>query len=155
MPEDIGRFSKFFIQVGGFMSHLLQFCYISLIIYCLFSIEGLINDQPAWYRNEVKFSDWRNVKEVEYSTNAVVANWYSGGHSQYFRKEQMKQIDSELDKGDTVKIGVDCQALTPISRQFLEEKFLADNYFRLSDGEVITIKMWKKNNLIRFEEFRN
>ena len=67
----------------------------------------------------------------------------------------MKQIDSELDKGDTVKIGVDCQALTPISRQFLEEKFLSDNYFRLNNGEVITIKMWKKNNLIRFEEFRN
>ena len=67
----------------------------------------------------------------------------------------MQQIDSELDKGDTITIGVDCSILTPISRPFLDDKFLSDNYFRLSNGEVITIKMWKKNNLIRFEEYWN
>src|ERR1017187_5440604 len=115
MLEDIGQLCRFFIQVGGFMSYLLQLCYISLIIYCLFSIEDLINDQPVWYRNEVRFSDWRKIKKVQYSTNAVVANWYSGGHSQYFRDEQLKEIIGRVNGGDTITVGLDYYYLTPFS----------------------------------------
>ena len=155
MPEGIGRLSKFFNLVGGSMSLLLRLCYISLIIYCLFSIEGLLNNQPAWYRNEVAFSDWRNVKKVDFSTNAVVANWYSGGNSQYLRQAQMKDVMAKLNRGDTITIGLDYYALRPISSPFFEKNFLMANYLRLDNGEVITIRMWKKNNLFYSTEYRN
>jgi hypothetical protein len=127
-----------------------------LIIYCLVSIEGLINNQPAWYRNDVQFSDWRNIKKVDYSTNAVVANWYSGGHSQYFRPALLKDITGKLDAGDTLTIGLDYYIFTPASLQLSLQYFSSGaNSLRLENGEVIIIKMWKENNLIHFNEFKN
>ena len=153
MPEDIGLFNKFLNHQGGGMFLLLRLCYISLIIYCLLQIENLQSNQDAWFRKEVRFSDWRNVKKVEYSTNAIVTNWYTGGHSKYLRQEQQKEIQTKINNGDTVTIGLDFNALAPISRMYFTDKYLASVYDRLYNEEVITIKIWGKNDLIYMNEY--
>jgi hypothetical protein len=116
-------------------------------------IENLQSNQDAWFRKEVRFSDWRNAKKVEYSTNAIVTNWYSGGQSKYLRGEQQKEIQTKINNGDTVTIGLDFNALAPISRMYFTDKYLASVYDRLYNEEVITIKIWGKNDIIYMNEY--
>ena len=132
---------------------LLRLCYISLIIYCLLQIEGLQSNQDAWFRKEVRFSNWRNAKKVEYSTNPIVTDWYSGGHSKYLRREQQKEIETKINNGDTVTVGLDFNALAPISRIFFTDDYLTSIYNRLYNEEVITIKIWGKNDSIFMNEY--
>ena len=100
------------------------------------------------------FSDWRNIKEVDYSTNAMVANWYSGGHSQYFRDPQLKEIIHKVNGGDTITVGLDYYYLTRLSPHFNSD-ILGSNSLRLANGEVITIMIYKKNKIISYLEYRN
>jgi len=113
----------------------------------------LLNDQRHWYSHEVSFSDWRNVKKVEYSTNVVVTDWYSGGHSKYLRAENQKEIFEKLKNGDTITAGLDYYAVTPASVQFLDNYFLARVFHRIDKGEVITVKMWGDNSLLITKEY--
>ena len=134
----------------------LKIFYVLLIIYSLAQVEGLFNDEHSWFRNEVTFSNWRNAKQVEYSTNKIVTDWYSTyskGQSKYYRYANMKEIQTRLMKGDTITVGLDYYALTPISAQYFDENFLYQNYYRLAGGEVITVKMWAQNNMIKTLEF--
>jgi hypothetical protein len=134
------------------MSLVLRLCYISVIIYCLYSIDGLINNQPAWYRSEARFSDWRNIKKVDYSTNAVVANWYSGGHSKYFRNEELKGVNKKLSNGDTITVGLDYYYLFLGGIQ-LDKAILDAGTRRFDNDEVITFKVWRENYSINYAEY--
>jgi hypothetical protein len=134
------------------MSFILRLCYISLVTYCFISIEGLITNKPAWYRSETRFSDWRNIKKVDYSTNAVVANWYSGGHSKYFRNEELKEINKKLSYGDTITVGLDYYYLFR-GGIHLDNAVLKAGTLRFDNDEVITIKIWRENYSINYAEF--
>jgi len=90
----------------------------------------------AWYSNEVNFSDWRNVPSVDYSTNAIVTDWYSGGHSKYIRAENIEEITRRVNAGERIVLGLDYYALFPISAFFeLDEKAVSE----LRSGGVIVL----------------
>lgn len=76
------------------------------------------------------FSDWRNKPKVDYSTNAVVTDWYGGGPSKYIRGKDMQEMDERLTRGERVTIGIDYYAffypqgkfnLTPAQWQYLAQ----------------------------------
>ena len=61
--------------------------FIAAIGYCLFADLGLKDGE--WYSKEVKFSDWRGIPPVDYSTNAPLSTWYSGHSAKYLRMENL------------------------------------------------------------------
>lgn len=126
------------------MIHTLRISYFTLIAYFLLCNTDLYAND-GWWKSEVLFSDWRNVK-CDYSTNAIVDWWYNGKCSQYFRKENMKEIVTRLQKGDTLSIGIDYYGLT-ISSPFIPIEFLRRYQFDLLKGKVITAKIFRVGNV--------
>ena len=87
--------------------------FILAIGYCLFEDIGL--RESKWYSQEVRFSDWRGIPAVDYATNAPLSTWYSGHSAKYLRAENLQQF---LAEPDTVTLGIDYYALTPVSGKF-------------------------------------
>jgi len=88
-------------------------------------------------------SDWRGVR-VDYSTNAVVCNYY-GGQSKWLRQRSWDEIMSRLKAGEALTFGIDYYALYPISRPLIPVEILkrADTVIR--KGGVFVYKLeWKK-----------
>jgi hypothetical protein len=108
----------------------------------------------TWYRQEVRFSDWRNVGNVDYSTNAIVSYFYTGKCPKYLRQENFKSFIEDIEK-DTVTVGVDYYGNFPISRLFLPEAiFTRYNFERwYIDSWVMRLKFWKDGNIIRYKEY--
>ena len=95
-------------------------------------------------------SDWRNVRSVDYSTNAVVSQWYSGTQTKYFRQNGMQGFIEKLNKRDTITLGIDYYALFNISKIWLDK--LSPNIFKevaqdVSEGKVVVIKIWYNGKL--------
>lgn len=91
---------------------------------------------------------------VDFSTNAVVTKWYSGGEMpKYFRQENIKEFYNKINRGDTIRLALDYYALFPISGQFLSKQFIRKYYSRLLDGFVIRLKVFKRENQILFIEY--
>jgi len=84
--------------------------FIVAIAYCLIADIGLSGRK--WYSQEVIFSDWRGIPAVDYSTNVPVSIWYSGHSPKYLRAANLQQF---LAEPDTVTLGIDYYALTPVS----------------------------------------
>ena len=121
-----------------------------LIGFSLF--ESLQISEMKWYSKEVRFSDWRNTRRVDFSTNKIVSDYYAGGHSKYFRNENMEELNSRLDEGETLTLGTDYYCLTQISGQFLSESFIDKYWDRWENGEVIVFNISKVNNAVQFIE---
>ena len=64
-------------------------------------------------------SDWRNVRSVDYSTNALVSQWYSGVPTKYFRQPEMESFVKRMNERDTVTLGIDYYGLFNISKIWL------------------------------------
>jgi len=100
---------------------------------------GLINAQGY-----AQFSDWRNVK-VDYATNKYVANFY-GSQSEYFRPAQMPGFIDRLNRGDTLRVGLDYYALNvsagcvpgPILQRHTKELSIGKE---LLDGLVVVAEL--------------
>lgn len=93
-----------------------------------------------WFSKEVAFSDWRNVPQVQYSSNAVVANYYSGGRSKYLRQENLAEIQGRLGRGDTLTVGLDYYALFPIT---LPLPLAPEVQQYLANGGVVIVRLTK------------
>lgn len=101
-----------------------------------------------WFRKEVRFSDWRNVPSVDYSTNALVTQWYSGKPTKYFRQEEIQGFVNRLNSGDTLTLGIDYYAIFPVSKIWLDKlnpKIFYDVYSNIETEKswsVVVIKVW-------------
>lgn len=93
-----------------------------------------------FYSAEVNFSDWRNIPPVQYSSNAVVANWYSGGSAKYLRRENVNEIQARLAAGDTLLIGCDYYQLFGIT---LPLDLPPETMQYLADGGVVIVRLTK------------
>jgi hypothetical protein len=129
----------------SFIYHCLRVCFIVLIAYFLLCSVDLYGDN--WWKQEVRFSDWRGVK-CDYSTNAVVDWWYNGKHSKYFRQENIKEIEARLLSGDTLIVGLDYYALYGVSAQIMPREMLIRESNSLLSGKVITYKVHLDGNNI-------
>lgn len=103
----------------------------------------LYANKGGWYKSEVFFSDWRNVGRVDYSTNAVVSWYYSGVLPQYLRTDNYNDFMARIDRGETLKIGVDYYAFYNVSSRFFTEQFYIDHSDKLRQGNVIVLKVHK------------
>ena len=120
------------------MSRLLLLCYIFLIIW---SVKESASLEPwQWYSREVGFSNWRNCPQLDYSSNSVVSNWYSGGNAKRFRYENKAEIDMRLARGDTLLIGTDYYQLFPIT---LPLDLPPETMQYLADGGVVIVRLTK------------
>ena len=122
----------------------MQWSYVLLIIYFL-ACNININENGAWWKQEVMFSDWRNVK-VDYSTNAVVDWRYNGKGSKYLRSEFIPEISKRLEKGDTLTFGIDYYGLS-ISSPFIPTPLLQKYGNDIMNGKVITVKVYRNKNI--------
>jgi hypothetical protein len=89
---------------------MAKYLFFVAIGYCFIADFDL--KEGEWYSQEVKFSDWRGIPAVDYSTNVPLSTWYSGHPAKYFRAENLQQF---LAEPDTVTLGIDFYILTPIS----------------------------------------
>ena len=145
MQVGSGRLNRFYIVRGGFTYRFLQLCYYFLIIYCLYSLKDLYGNKVSWWNSEVFFSDWREAGIVDYSTNAIVSQWYSKKPTKYLREENIQEVLDKLNNGDTLIIGLDYYALFNISRESLMKinpKIYTDIYYDMLQGNVAVVKIW-------------
>lgn len=123
---------------------------ILYIIIGYFFLISLQINPGEWYSKEVMFSDWRKTPDIDYSTNSIVTDWYSKGHSKYLRAENQSKIDSCLMAGDTLTFGVDYYALTRISysliKKYFGDVFINSAVSQLMDGKVIIVIEHLDNN---------
>jgi hypothetical protein len=145
---------------------IVSFCFIetALSIYTEWDMK--------WYRREVRFSDWRNTGSLDYSTNAMITEWYSKKPVKYFRIPAMAwrenkyiyQVDinsfyNRLNSGDTLTVGIDHRGNWNESKEILiqivPEFFNQERYYFLTtvyvNEQVIKLKVWKERDLIRWK----
>ena len=106
--------------------------------YCMI-LDSDINAEDSWWKSEVAFSDWRNVK-CDYSTNAVVNWYYNGKGSKYYRDKQIKEIRERLLKGDTLVIAIDYYGVT-YSKNIVPKTILEQNVYALQRGYIIRFRV--------------
>lgn len=117
---------------------MVYFLYFFLILWCITESADL---KPwKWYSQETNFSDWRNAPPMDYSSNAVVANYYSGGRAKYLRAENLQEIQSRLAQGDTLLVGLDYYSLYAITLP-LELSRGVPEY--LANGGVYMVRLTK------------
>lgn len=136
MP-DTGRFRTRLQAVGGFTYRLLWVCYGFAVILSLASV--LSPKAGRWYSGEVTFSDWREAGKLDFATNAVVSNWYSGGKAQMFRADNIENINKFLQEHGEATVGADYYALTGVCAGLFPQEFLMDNFGALKSGRVMTM----------------
>jgi len=85
-------------------------------------------------------SDWRGVQQVDYSTNAVVCNYY-GGKSKWLRGKNWQEIQDRLQAGESLLFGIDYYALYPISRPLVPVDILKQADPHILRGKVVVYKI--------------
>lgn len=133
----------FYIPV---LTGLALFCFIA-------NIDVYNNAKSGWYRYECEmFSDWRNIGWVDYATDISPAQWYGSNASVgYFQHWSVKGINSSLIAGDTLTIGLGQLTLgvcAPFAIKYIGEKSLYYYAPYISDGKVIKLKIWARDNKI-------
>lgn len=117
-------------------------------------MKGLVQNEPAWYRNEVTFSNWRDIGRVDYSTNVTVGDWYSGGHSKYYRPMNAKQFGKDVTTKDTtITLAIDYYAFYYVTGWAFDSALLPRYYDRLRAGQVIRLKFQRKDSLVIVTEY--
>lgn len=107
-----------------------------IILLCLIEMSDVFTNNPAWYKKEVFFSDWREQGKLDYSTNAVVSWFYSGSLPKYLRQEEFQEFHRRIANGDTLRIGVDYYAFN-MSRIYFNNEFFKTYGKPLSEGKVL------------------
>lgn len=90
------------------------------------------------------------MQSVDYSTNALVTEWYSGTSTKYFRQAEMQGFVDRLNKGDTIMLGIDYYALFSISKIWLDKlnpQIFNDVYYDVSNGRAVVLKVWWNGKL--------
>ena len=96
----------------------------SILLYISIThIPNIFTDKDmAWYRREVRFSDWRHIPKVDYSTNVAPSWYYSGYKPESLRQAEQKEFYSRLAKGDTLTVGIDYLAFS-MSRAYFDNNY--------------------------------
>jgi len=97
------------------------------------------------YTGYAKFSDWRG-KQCDFATNKIVHNYYNDAPSLWFRSNKTEDwgvFKKAIEKGETVRVGLDYYALTGVCNGIIPKKILEspEVYYKLTRGEVIVLKM--------------
>lgn len=126
-------------RAGGFTYRFLWVCYWFLIVFSI----GYSWDAKGseWYSREVVFSDWRGVGKVDFATNAVVSNWYSGGEAKDFRVTNIKELQAALDTHKVLTVGIDYYGLTGVCSGMIPPEILTRNFEHLAHGGVVVVKV--------------
>lgn len=95
------------------------------------------------------------MESVDYSTNALVSQWYSGTPTKYLRQDEMKGLVDRLNNGDTLKIGIDYYGLYNISKFWMDalnKKIFYDVAQEINRGEVVVLSVWwdSKIGIVRY-----
>ncbi|MGA7159927.1 MAG: hypothetical protein WBZ48_02930 [Bacteroidota bacterium] len=112
--------------------------FVLAIGYCAIADTGLT--ASAWYSKEVRFSNWRGIPQVDYSTNAPLSTWYSGQPTKYLRADNLNQF---LTEPDTVTLGIDYYGFYRISCNIVsgfQAQWIVDT---LMNGGVLVTKSYK------------
>ncbi len=140
MRGGIGILKRLFTQVGGFISPVLYFCFI------LGGFLSLLNSieipQTASFC-ECTLARWNIKTPLDYSTNIVPYFRYSSRWADYCRAPQWNGFIQKLRHGDTLMVGIDYYALTPLSSSYFPRRFLYDYHENLLNGEVIILRITK------------
>lgn len=154
------------------MQKVLIGIYSILLYISIIHITDIYTDTDViWYRREVRFSDWREVRPVHFATNVPPAWYYSKYQPEYLRDEQKTEFYNRLSKGDTLIIAVDYLINYHYSRQFFTNNFtywkvegkyypitaFFNYYLRelLFNQKVITLIAYSKENKIIMEILDN
>jgi len=125
---------------------------IALSLFFLSNLSDIMShkNEMLWYRQECKISDWRNIGKVDYATEVDNAEWYGGGEVGYFQHWGVRGINSSLIAGDTLTIGLG-QLAIGVCAPFIM-KYIGGSLYKyapyISDGKVIKLKIWVKDNRI-------
>ena len=98
--------------------------------------------RQGWYAPEVWFSDWRGKEPVDFSTNVAPTIYYTGKDCKGLRMEQFPEVKAGLERGDTLRWGVDYYALFNISSFYFTQDFFNLHARRLLNGEVFEFKVF-------------
>jgi len=97
------------------------------------------------------FSDWRGATD-DWSTNSPVTAYYSGKTCRYLRSHEINNIIDLLDKGDTLKVGIDYYAMFPISALYVPQEILRDFGKQLLAGKVFHFEIYKQGNAVAWRQ---
>jgi hypothetical protein len=112
-----------------------------------------------WYRREVSFADWRNVGQVDYSTQPNISEYYSKKSTKILGKSDLLNwqkdsisLSNQLMRGDTVTMGIDRRGNWKGCKEYLikivPDLFEGENYSRFIsytyyDKQVLRLKVYK------------
>ena len=130
---------------------------IGVLVFFSFGINTIyqnktFNDEGItyWYRYECKFSNWRNIGDIDYATELYSGRWYSSNDVGYFQTYSKAGIDSQLNAGDTLKVGVGQLGVNTCYQflcGYLGQKEVNKYIHYLYSGGVLKIDIWKQNDL--------
>ena len=154
------------------MQKVLIGLYSILLYISVIHITDIYTDMDStWYRGEVRFSDWREVKPVHFATNVPPAWYYSKYQPEYLRDEQKGDFYNRLFSGDTLLLAVDYLINYHYSRQYFYNDFtfwkVGGQYYPIAaffnhhatellfNQKVITLIAYSKENKIIMEIVNN
>lgn len=97
-----------------------------------------------WYSHEVRFSDWRNAGYFEFATNAHVSHWYGGSPCYEFLPRHIPLFNKMIEKGYTVRLGLDLYALEEDYSKSLPKEILDKYRDYLLAGNILRLAINKK-----------
>lgn len=102
-----------------------------------------------WYRYECKFSNWKDIGQIDYATEVHPAEWYGKKDVGYFQIYSKRKIDSLLIAGDTLTVGLG-QVGVNTCAQFASAYIGGYNKYipYLYSGRVIKLKLWAEKKQV-------
>ena len=118
-----------------------------IYLYCLLLCILLIFFQQNHRGYAEIISDWRGVGQVDYSSNAVVCNYYNTGRAKWLRESSRVEIIRRLNRGEVLTFGIDYYALFNITRPLVPMEILSKADPVIRKGKVYIYKMRKEKNI--------
>lgn len=113
------------------------------------------NVHIKWYRYECKFANWEDVGYVDYSTEKWASSWYTKDYgTKYFRDISEREIDSLLNSGDTLTIGLDYYSWNlghRLCMKYFGQKLFQQFGRSLYAGNVVKERLWREGNVYQSE----
>jgi hypothetical protein len=140
-----------------FLPYLERFKHLSKVYPIILTVAGYIfltgifdilnnKNEMLWYRQECKISNWRNIRDVNYATEIDNAEYYGGNKVGYFQHWESKKIDSLLNAGDTLRIGMGQLAIGvcyPFISRYMGQANINKYAWYLYEGNTIKVDLWK------------
>lgn len=102
-----------------------------------------------WYRQDCKFSDYRGCGKLDFATEWSLGSWYGGKQTRYFSHYEMKRVDSLLNAGDTLKIGMGklgISSCTDMINKYFGKDFLKRYEGCFYIGGIIKVRLFEKDH---------